>query len=66
MIDIRAYSGDKNKGKSIVRILQVRGSAVSLRRVVQEIVSICKKNGVLVEDALEVRHMESTFGSVWI
>lgn len=64
MIQIRSYGPNEAEGKSVVRFLQKKGASSSLRRLVHELVKACRRGGVLVEDELEISHMESVFDTL--
>ena len=63
MIQVRAYKGSATTGKSVVRILQQKGAASSLRRLTHEITKVCRRGGLMIDDALEIIDMERTFDS---
>ncbi|KAF8472669.1 hypothetical protein BDZ91DRAFT_715567 [Kalaharituber pfeilii] len=63
MVEIRPYGGNGAQAKSVARVLQLKGAASSLRRVVQELVKVCKRSKILVEDNLETSLMETRLES---
>ena len=61
MIQVRPYRPDPGNSQAVARFLQQKGAASSLRRVIQEIVKVCREQGVLIEDPKETLYMESVF-----